>query len=77
VVAHVENARHARPLLPGADAFRGGAAPEQQPERVHHDGLAAAGLAREQVQPGVKAHPEAVHHRVIFDHQFEEHSPRL
>ncbi len=59
--------------LAGADHIGGGAAAQQQAERVHHDGFAAAGFPREQIQAGVKVNAQALDHRVIFDHELEEH----
>ena len=75
--ADLENAGNARPLLAGADHVARRAAAEQQPERIHHDRLAASGFAGEQVQTGMKPHAQTVDHGVIFDHQFVQHSIRL
>ena len=74
VIADIEDARHARAGFSGADGLRRGAAPQQQAERVHHQRLAAAGLARQQVQSGVEADAQALHHGVVFNHQLQQHS---
>jgi hypothetical protein len=72
-VAHVEDARHARAGLAGADHFGRSARAQQQAEGIHHDGLAAARLARQQIQPRMEAHPDAIDHGVVFDQQLHKH----
>ena len=74
LVAHIEDAGHARAGFPGADHLRRSAPAQQQAERVHDDGFPAAGLAGQQIQPRVKMDAQALHHRVILDHQLEQHS---
>ena len=73
VIAHIEDAGHARAGFSGADGLRRGAAPQQQAEGVHHQRLAAAGLAGQQVQSGVKADAQALNHGVVFNHQLQQH----
>jgi hypothetical protein len=73
-VTHVEDARHARARLAGADHFGRSAGAQQQAEGIHHDGLAAARLARQQIQARMEAHPDAIDHGVVFDQQLHKHS---
>ena len=73
VIADIEDARHARAGFSGADGLRRGAAPQQQAEGVHHQGFAAAGLARQQVQSGVEADAQALHHGIVLNHQLQQH----
>ena len=73
MIAHIEDARHAGAGFSGADSLRRSAAPQQQAKGVHHQGLAAAGLARQQVQSGVEADAQALHHGVVFHHQLQQH----
>ena len=49
LVAHVENARHARPRFPRAHHLRRRAAAQQQAQCIHHDGFAAARLSCQQI----------------------------
>ncbi len=63
--------------MAGADHIRRRAAAEQQSQRVDDDGLPAAGLPRQQVQAGVEADAQPVHHRVVFDYQLKQHCSRL
>ena len=74
VVAHVENPGHARARFAGADGLGRGAPAQQQAEGVHHQRLPAACFAGEQIEAGVKPYAQAVHHGVVFDHQFLEHA---
>ena len=73
MIPHIEDARHARAGFSGANGLRRGAAPQQQAEGVHHQGLAAAGLTSQQVQPSVEANAQALHHGVVFNHQLQQH----
>ena len=73
----LEDSRDASARGAGANHFRRSAAAQQQSQGVDHDGFAAAGLAGEQVQAGVKAHPSLFDHRVIFDRELDQHWNRL
>ena len=53
------------------------AAAEQQRQRVHDDGLAAAGLAGQHVQAGVEAQADPLDHGVVLDGQFDQHRSKL
>ena len=74
LVAHVEDARDSRAGLARADHFGRRAPAQQQAQGVHHDGFAAAGFAGQQIQPRVKMDAQPLHHRVVFNHQLEQHS---
>ena len=60
-----------------ADHFRRRTAAQQQSQRIDHDGFAAAGLAGEQVQAGVKPHTGLFDDRVIFNRELDQHWNRL
>ena len=72
-----EDSRDAGARGAGADHFRRRAAAQQQAQGVDHDGFAAAGLAGEQVQAGVKAHTGLFDDRVIFNRELDQHWNRL
>ena len=74
VVLHIEDARDARPRFAGADHFRRSAPAEQQPKGIHHDGFAAARLAGQQIQARMEMDAQPLDHRVVLDHQFQEHA---
>ena len=73
VIAHVEDAGDARARLPGAHHIGRCAPTEQQPQRVHHDGFPATGLARQEVEPRMKADTQPLNDGVILNHQFQQH----
>ncbi len=64
---HFEDSCDPRPLRSGAHHLRRRAPAQQQGQRIHHDRLAATGLAGQQIQPAMKAHPHLFHHGVVFD----------
>ena len=58
---------------PGADPVELGAGAGEEQERVHHDGLAGAGLAGEHVEAGGERHHRLFHHREIANRQLAQH----
>jgi hypothetical protein len=56
-----------------ADHFGRGFATHQQGQRVHQDGLARAGFAREQVEPRAKNGNGVIDDGVVLSAQFDEH----
>ncbi len=77
VPGRFKNGRHPRPLGIRTHHVGRRAAAQNQPKCIHHNGFAAPGLARQQVQSGVKLHPDAFHHGVVLHHQFQQHSMKL
>ena len=49
MVSHIEDAGYARPRLARANRLGRGARAEQKAQSIHHDRLAAAGLACQQI----------------------------
>ena len=56
-----------RGVFAGADEVAGGAAAEQQSDRLDEDRLAGAGLAGQDVQAGVEFDLDRVNHREVLD----------
>ena len=77
MVAHVENAGHARARFSRAHHLGRRAPAQQEPERIHHNGFAAAGLAGEEIQPRVKMDAQPLDDGIVLDHQFQQHLRRL
>ena len=77
VSGNLENGRHAGPLGIRTHHIGRGAPSQNQRKCIHYNGFAASGLARQQVQSGVKPHPDALHHGVVLDHQLQQHSMKL
>src|SRR6185312_4545144 len=75
--AGIEDAGDTRAVFARTDHVARRAPAEQKAERIHHDGLPAAGFACEKVESRVKTHAEAVDYRIIFHHQFKQHPLRL
>jgi len=76
LILHIEDAGHTRARFAGADHFGGGAGAQQEAQRVHHDGFAAAGFAGEEVEAGVEVDSQALDYGVVLDHEFQEHGLR-
>ena len=74
IFPYIEDAGDARAGFSGADHVGRGASAEKQSEGIHHDGFAAAGFTRQEIQPGVEMNSQAIHHCVVFDHQLEQHA---
>jgi len=67
----LEDSGDAGAFSAAADHFGRRSAAQQQAQRIDHDGFAAAGLAGEQVQAGVKPHAGLLDHRVVFNRQLD------
>ncbi len=72
-IPHVEDTRHPPARLAGPDHLRRRPPAQQQAEGIHHDGLAAARLARQQIQSRMKPHADAIHHGIVLDQQLQKH----
>jgi len=74
MVPYIENASHAGARLPGTHHVGRRTGTEEQAQGVHHDGLAAAGLAGEQVEATMEVDAEAIHHGVVLHYQLLQHA---
>ena len=69
----VHDPRHPRARLARTNHLRGCASAQQEAKGIYHDGFAAARLARQQVQPRMEAHADPFDHRIVLNHQLQEH----
>ncbi len=74
LVPHLKNSRHPRPALAGANHLRRRPSAQQQPQRIHHNRFPAARLPGQQIQARMKMDAQPLHHRIVLNHQLEQHS---